>query len=140
MRVTAIMIINILVIYDYPSMYTMILYYYYCIIIINVIFTAILTVLIDVMMTGGINEGSVPKVEWEEILVKMSQFVKVLTTMNRPAMNKEFSNPTAASAAMVVEELLRSGVGAFCVCPGARSIPFAVAIYRNSVARAMTQV
>jgi hypothetical protein len=36
--------------------------------------------------------------------------------------------------------MLRQGVGAFCVCPGARSTPFAVAIYRNSITRAMTQV
>ena len=41
---------------------------------------------------------------------------------------------------MVIEELLRQGLGAIAVCPGSRSTPLAVAVYRHSTARAMTQV
>ena len=95
---------------------------------------------VHVFAGAGIVEGSVPSLEWKEIDLKMSQYVRVLTSMRRPAMGLEFPNATAAAAAVVIEEMLRQGVGAFCVCPGSRSTPFAVAIYRNTVARAMTQV
>jgi hypothetical protein len=89
---------------------------------------------------AGLVEGSIAREEWKEIHLKMSQYIRVLTFMRRPAIEGEFPNATAAVAAVVVEEMLRQGVGAFCVCPGARSTPFAVAIYRNSIARGMTQV
>ena len=95
---------------------------------------------VHIFAGAGLVLGSVPSAEWEEIKLKMSQYRSVLTSMKRPAMSMDFPNATAAVAAMVVEEMLRQGVGAFCVCPGARSTPFAVAIYRNSAAQAMTQV
>ena len=89
---------------------------------------------------AGLVQGSVPDAEYKEIELKMSQYIRILSASRRPAMGLEFPNATSAVAAIVIEEMLRQGVGAFCVCPGARSIPFAVAIYRNSVARGMTQV
>ena len=95
---------------------------------------------VHIFAGAGLVLGSVPTAEWAEIELKMSQYVRVLESVKRPAMTREFPNATAAMAAVVVEEMIRQGVGAFCVCPGARSTPFAVAIYRNSVACAMTQV
>jgi 2-succinyl-5-enolpyruvyl-6-hydroxy-3-cyclohexene-1-carboxylate synthase len=95
---------------------------------------------VHVFAGAGLVLGSVPTAEWREIELKMSQYVRVLESIKRPAMSREFHNATAAVAAMVIEEMIRQGVGAFCVCPGARSTPFAVAIHRNSVACAMAQV
>ena len=95
---------------------------------------------VHVFAGAGLVQGSVPVAEWKEIELKMSQYIRVLAANRRPAMGLEFPNATSAVAAIVIEEMLRQGVGAFCVCPGARSTPFAVAIYRNSVAKAMTQV
>ena len=95
---------------------------------------------VHVFAGAGIVQGSDPKSELAEINLKMAQYLRVLTSIRRPAMQFEFANATAASAAIVVEECLRQGVRAFCVCPGSRSTPLAVAIYRNSVSRSMTQV
>ena len=95
---------------------------------------------VHVFAGAGIVQGSVPNNELAEINLKMAQYVRVLTSIRRPAMEFEFANATAASAAIVVEECIRQGVRAFCVCPGSRSTPLAVAIYRNSVSRSMTQV
>ena len=95
---------------------------------------------VHVYAGAGLVVGSVPAAEWSEISLKMSQYVRVLRSVKRPAMSREFPNATAAVAAAVIEEMIRQGVGAFCVCPGARSTPFAVAIYRHTAARAMTQV
>ena len=95
---------------------------------------------VHVFAGAGLVLGSVPTAEWKEIELKMSQYVRVLESIKRPAMSREFPSATAAVAAMVIEEMIRQGVGAFCVCPGARSTPFAVAIHRNSVACAMAQV
>lgn len=95
---------------------------------------------VHVFAGAGLVLGSVPTAEWKEIELKMSQYVRVLESIKRPAMSREFPNATAAVAAIVIEEMIRQGVGAFCVCPGARSTPFAVAIHRNSVACAMAQV
>ena len=95
---------------------------------------------VHVFAGAGIVAGSVPKDELAEINLKMAQYLRVLTSIRRPAMAMEFPNATAAAAAIVVEEMIRQGVGAFCVCPGSRSTPLAVAIYRNTVSRATVQV
>ena len=95
---------------------------------------------VNVFAGAGLVLGSNPASEWKEINLKMSQYVRVLTSMTRPAISQDFPNATTAVSAIVVEEMLRLGVGAFCVCPGSRSTPLAVAIYRNTVSRAMTQV
>lgn len=43
---------------------------------------------------------------------------------------RELPNINALWGALVVEELVRLGVRHFCVCPGSRSAPLAVAIAR----------
>lgn len=115
---------------------------------------------VDVYAGAGLVPGSKAVDEWNEIQLKMSQYVRILTSVQRPAMSTksptavpssdkvamamvkdvELPNATSVVAAMVIEEMIRCGVEAFCVCPGSRSTPFAVAIHRNSVARMMTQV
>jgi hypothetical protein len=52
---------------------------------------------------AGLVEGSIASEEWKEINLKMSQYIRVLTSMRRPAIGREFPNATAAVAAVVVE-------------------------------------
>lgn len=55
-------------------------------------------------------------------------------------MNSRAPNLNAAWASILVEELVRCGVEDFCVAPGSRSAPLALAISMNSRARATVHV
>ncbi|CAN0388401.1 unnamed protein product, partial [Ectocarpus fasciculatus] len=79
---------------------------------------------------AGIVPGSVALSEWAETGVKMKNFLSLFPA--RPVRGlRELPNVNSLWGALVVEELVRLGVRHFCVCPGSRSAPLAVAIARH---------
>ena len=89
---------------------------------------------------AGLIMGSIAESEYTEITLKMSQYTRILYSLQRPVLQHEFLNATYAQCAILIEEMLRQGIGAFIICPGSRSTPLVVAIYRHSIARSITQV
>ncbi|CAN0248760.1 unnamed protein product [Ectocarpus sp. 4 AP-2014] len=78
---------------------------------------------------AGIVPGSVALSEWAETGIKMKNFLSLFPA--RPVRRlREMPNVNSLWGALVVEELVRLGVRHFCVCPGSRSAPLAVAIAR----------
>ncbi len=80
----------------------------------------------------GIVPGSEPLREWQELDLKIRQFAQLLQPRPGPA---ELPNVNAAWATLLVEELCRQGVNLFCVAPGSRSSPLALAVASHPRAR-----
>ena len=76
----------------------------------------------------GIVKSADPAAEWDELDLKIRQYEKVLTSQ---CLLSDEPNPNSLWARMVVEELCRLGVNYFCVAPGSRSTPLALAVARN---------
>ena len=81
----------------------------------------------------GVVSGSRPRGEWAELELKAEQLLAPLAPAADP---RSEPNAAAAAAALAVEELCRLGCPAFCVAPGARSSPLALAVARHPVAAA----
>ncbi|KAF4657857.1 hypothetical protein FOZ61_006018, partial [Perkinsus olseni] len=88
---------------------------------------------VHVMAGAGLIEGSVPKDEWDEIRLKMRQFVGTLSDGVRPALKEpmEFPNFNTFWCAVFVDELVRLGIKHFVVCPGSRSTPLTIAVTQH---------
>ena len=76
----------------------------------------------------GTVKESVPEVEWEELELKIRPFTKLLTPRASPF---DAPNANCRAAALVVEELCRSGVKTFAIAPGSRSSPLVYAAATN---------
>jgi len=83
----------------------------------------------------GIVKSADPTAEWDELDLKIRQYEKVLTCQ---CPLPEEPNPNSLWARMIVEELCRLGVRYFCVAPGSRSTPLALAVARNPRASVRT--
>jgi len=83
---------------------------------------------LSVYAGAGIVAGSTVQGEWSETGLKLgvlsSQFAQSPLTL------KSFQTPNEAWATAFVEELIRSGVTQFYVCPGSRSTPLTAALAR----------
>ena len=80
----------------------------------------------------GVVGSANAKAEWNELNLK----TKPLETLLAPAMTlASMPNPNAAWASILIGELVRGGVTTFCVAPGSRSTPLALAAEKNVAAR-----
>lgn len=84
--------------------------------------------LVSLFAGVGMVKESVPESEWKELNLKIRPFVQLLAPQASP-----FAAPNAnyRSAALLVEELCRSGVKTFAVAPGSRSSPLVYAAACN---------
>ena len=86
---------------------------------------------------AGIVRGSTATSEWEEVHVKMKNFVSLfpndhnLQSPAPPTFVDQLPNLNAVSATIFVEELLRCGLGHVVMCPGSRCTPLTVAVARS---------
>eukprot|EP00249_Psilotum_nudum_P024790 c29294_g1_i4 orf=1-2574(-) len=78
---------------------------------------------------AGIVKGSESASEWMELNLKINQFESLLQPF--PPLNKAI-NVNAIWARLIVEECCRLGVIYFCIGPGSRSSPLAIAAAENS--------
>ena len=90
---------------------------------------------------AGIVRGSTAAAEWEEVHVKMKNFVALFPCVSAlaPARSPfaELPNLNALSSALLVEELLRCGLGHVVMCPGSRCAPLTVAVARSGCAHTL---
>ena len=77
---------------------------------------------------AGIVPGSTVQGEWSETGYKLGVLSSVFA--QSPLTLKSFQTPNEAWANAFVEELIRSGVTQFYVCPGSRSTPMTAALAR----------
>eukprot|EP00667_Euglena_gracilis_P000121 EG_transcript_121 len=87
---------------------------------------------------AGLVKGSVAEAEWEEMDVKMKQYLQLFAvggdpklTPSAPLSLAEAPNINALWSMAVVEELVRLGVTHFVICPGARCTPLVAAVVRH---------
>jgi isochorismate synthase/2-succinyl-5-enolpyruvyl-6-hydroxy-3-cyclohexene-1-carboxylate synthase/2-succinyl-6-hydroxy-2,4-cyclohexadiene-1-carboxylate synthase/O-succinylbenzoate synthase len=87
---------------------------------------------------AGIVRGSTATSEWEEVHVKMKNFVSLFPCASHltaasapPSPFMRLPNLNAVYAALLIEELLRSGLGHVVMCPGSRCAPLTVAVARS---------
>ena len=83
---------------------------------------------LSVYAGAGIVPGSTVQSEWSETGLKLGVLSSVFS--QSPLTLKSFVNPNEAWATAFVEELIRSGVTQFYVCPGSRSTPLTTALAR----------
>ncbi|CAG9463771.1 unnamed protein product [Pedinophyceae sp. YPF-701] len=83
----------------------------------------------------GIVRGADAEAEWRELELKTSAFEKLLAP---PQALADAANINALWAGMIVEELCRLGVDTFCVAPGSRSSPMAIAAASHPRVRLIT--
>ena len=88
--------------------------------------------MLHVYAGAGIVPGSDPKSEWEETAFKMRNILQLFANPPRPL--SSLPNINMLWAVLTVEELCRCGVTVFCLCPGSRSTPLAVAVSWNAKA------
>ena len=77
---------------------------------------------------AGIVPGSAVQDEWSETGYKLGALSSTFT--QTPLTLKSFLTPNEAWAIAFVEELIRSGVTQFYICPGSRSTPLTAALAR----------
>ena len=86
---------------------------------------------------AGIVRGSAAVSEWEEVHVKMKNFVALFPCAGHllppaaPSPFLQLPNLNAVCASLVVEELLRGGLAHVVLCPGSRCAPLTVAVARS---------
>jgi len=83
---------------------------------------------LSVYAGAGIVPGSTVQGEWSETGYKLG--VLSSTFSQSPLTLKSFQTPNEAWATSFVEELIRSGVTQFYICPGSRSTPMTAALAR----------
>lgn len=83
---------------------------------------------LSVYAGAGIVPGSTVQSEWSETGLKLGVLSSVFS--QSPLTLKSFVTPNEAWATAFVEELIRSGVTQFYVCPGSRSTPLTTALAR----------
>ncbi len=83
---------------------------------------------LSVYAGAGIVPGSTVQGEWSETGYKLG--VLSSTFYPTPLTLKSFQTPNEAWATSFVEELIRSGVTQFYICPGSRSTPLTAALAR----------
>jgi len=76
----------------------------------------------------GVVRGASPAAEWQELNYKVSQYESLLALPSPPA---DAPNINAVWAQLLVEECVRCGVRLFCIAPGSRSTPLALAATRH---------
>ena len=76
----------------------------------------------------GVVRGASAAAEWQELSYKVSQYEALLTL---PPPLADAPNINAVWAQLVVEECVRCGVRLFCIAPGSRSTPLALAASRH---------
>ena len=85
--------------------------------------------------------GSTAASEWEEVHVKMKNFVSLFPSSDalapRPSPFSQLPNINVLWAALLVEELLRSGIAHFVLCPGSRCAPLTVAVAQSGCAHTL---
>jgi menaquinone-specific isochorismate synthase len=92
---------------------------------------------------AGIVRGSTAVSEWEEVHVKMKNFVALFPSASHPVLPApspflQLPNYNAVHAAIFLEELLRSGLGHVILCPGSRCAPLTVAVAQSGCAHTLT--
>ena len=85
----------------------------------------------------GVVAGCSGAREWRELDLKMRQYETILAPMPPAA---SAPNLGALWARLVVEECCRLGVTYFCVAPGSRSSPLAVAVSEHPMARVVVGI
>lgn len=84
--------------------------------------------ILSVYAGAGIVSGSTVQSEWSETGLKLGVLSSLFS--QSPLTLKSFQTPNEAWASAFVEELIRSGVTQFYVCPGSRSTPLTIALAR----------
>ena len=84
---------------------------------------------------AGVVTGSTAASEWEEVHVKMKNFVSLFPCSRnlapRPSPFSQLPNINALWSALLLEELLRSGLAHVVLCPGSRCAPLTVAVAQS---------
>mgnify|MGYP001968777946 CR=1 FL=1 len=88
----------------------------------------------DVSLYAGVGvvAAADPAAEWRELNLKTRPLEALLAERPTPA---DAPNANQAWADLIVGELVRGGVGVFCVAPGSRSTPLTLAAERYPTAR-----
>ncbi|KAL1521490.1 hypothetical protein AB1Y20_021152 [Prymnesium parvum] len=90
---------------------------------------------------GGIVRGSAVADEWEEVHNKMKNFISLFPAAHHalpsPSAYHLAPNANALHASLLVEELVRCGVGHVVLSPGSRCAPLTVAVARSQCAHSL---
>ena len=83
---------------------------------------------LSIFAGAGVVPGSTVQGEWSEIGYKLGVLSSFFS--QSPLTLKSFGTPNEAWATAFVEELVRSGITQFYICPGSRSTPMTTALSR----------
>ena len=90
---------------------------------------------------AGVVTGSTAASEWEEVHVKMKNFVSLFPCSRnlapRPSPFSQLPNVNALWSALLLEELLRSGLAHVVLCPGSRCATLTVAVAKSGCAHTL---
>ena len=91
---------------------------------------------------AGIVRGSTAVSEWEEVHMKMKNFVSLFPVADRLAASPatpylQLPNLNILHGVLLIEELLRSGLGHVFMCPGSRCAPLTIAVARSGCAHTL---